>query len=375
MGFRDYIQTIEDMERLYYSNLGAQFVQKDAPIISTTTGVYNAIYGAQVWSQLNHEANVFGALPKFPHTKSGWRIITVRPAASGGGVAQNAALPATTKPTFLEVTTLPKTIAHNFDTSEVQEFLAAESDDDAFGALAQMRPIMGTHHKEMINIMLLSDFDTVVGDNIDSIDRVCSSASEETAVATAADMDMYGIDRSAHTYYDAYVSHASGVDRSLTDLLIRTLNHNVGKQGGNTTFYSTGHDTYSSVQGVYDSYVRYTRVGEADFTVGVNGISTDKGIGVGIRIATLFGLPLIVSKNTHADTISRLYALDTSDPEGFGQPRLGIRIAKPTQYFEAGMLTGDPFGINRLGTEGMYRTMGELICTHFPAQGKIRDLE
>jgi len=35
----------------------------------------------------------------------------------------------------------------------------------------------------------------------------------------------------------------------------------------------------------------------------------------------------------------------------------------------------DPFAINRLGTQGIYYTAGELICTFFKAQGSIRDLK
>jgi hypothetical protein len=54
---------------------------------------------------------------------------------------------------------------------------------------------------------------------------------------------------------------------------------------------------------------------------------------------------------------------------------LEMRIAKPTQYFESGILSGDPFGINRLGQEGLYRTMGEATCQWFGVQGKIRDLQ
>jgi hypothetical protein len=48
--------------------------------------------------------------------------------------------------------------------------------------------------------------------------------------------------------------------------------------------------------------------------------------------------------------------------------------AKPTQYFESGIETGDPFAINRLGQEGLYRTMGEVWTTFFGGQGSIRDL-
>jgi len=49
--------------------------------------------------------------------------------------------------------------------------------------------------------------------------------------------------------------------------------------------------------------------------------------------------------------------------------------AIPTQYFESGIETGDPFAINRLGQEGLYRTMGEVWTTFFGAQGSVRDLK
>jgi hypothetical protein len=66
--------------------------------------------------------------------------------------------------------------------------------------------------------------------------------------------------------------------------------------------------------------------------------------------------------------------LDTSDPEGYGEPRLGLEIAKPTQYFETGIEQGNPFAINKFNSEGLYRTLGEIKCTALQTQGKIRDL-
>jgi hypothetical protein len=52
-----------------------------------------------------------------------------------------------------------------------------------------------------------------------------------------------------------------------------------------------------------------------------------------------------------------------------------FKVAKPTQYFEAGISTGNPFAINFIGDKGLYRTMGDVICTRFNVQGKIRDLK
>lgn len=380
MARRKYINTIQDLEDYYYGGRiieKAQWITKDDPVKTTTTGVYNAVYGQQVWAQLNQEANAFGCLPKYPWERGGWRIITARAAASGGGVAENAALPATIKPTFAEIEDLPKTVAHTFDVSEVQEYLAAESADDAFGAMAHMRPIMGLHHKEMINTMLLADVDTLASNNIESLDRVTLSEAARSALGiTDGDQDMHGIDRGGNTIYDpGYCGHNSGTDRIVTDDLLRTAMHNLGSKGANTSVIITGHDTKADIDGLFEAAVRYQVLGEATIKVGVNGIQTQEGFGYSVKAATYQGIPIIISKNVETDTISRIHFLDTTDPEGFGKPRLGIMVAKPTQYFEAGMLTGNPFGIDRLGTEGMFRTMAELICRNFQSQGSIRDLK
>jgi len=373
------LRNINDMVNLYYGAKGRQWIGKaDAPVISTTTGVYNAVYGAQVWNQLNQEANAFGLLPKTVWNRSGWRVITAGAGTKGtGGVAENATIPDTTKPTFAEISTKPKTVAHTFDVSEVQEFEAAESGDDAIGAMTQLRGIMGARHAEHMNKMLLGDVDTLASNNLESIDRVCSSYAEVTNLSLDAnDADIYGIDRdAAASWADAYVDDNSGTDRTLTDTLVLTLIQNIQTNGGNTSLFLTGHDSKRVLINQFSTQMRFNVLGEATASVGVNGIQTEDGINAGMRIATLYGIPLLSSQDVTQDTISRFYALDTTDPEGFGTPRLGLKIAKPTQYFEAGMNQGDPFGINKLGNEGMFRTMGELICHNFKAQGKIRDLK
>jgi hypothetical protein len=49
-----------------------------------------------------------------------------------------------------------------------------------------------------------------------------------------------------------------------------------------------------------------------------------------------------------------------------------IKVAKPTLYYEA----KDKFlELNELMQKAMYYFSGELICNHFAAQGKIRDLQ
>ena len=170
---RDYIRTIQDMERYYYgagnvsgySYSGADILKADAPLLSTTAGTYQAIYGRKVWSQLNQEFNAFSILPKKPWEKSGWRIITAKPSfTKGGGVAENATLPDTTKPTFLHVAAKPKTVAHTFDMSEVAIFLADK--DDGLGDIRQvLKEEMGKHHADHVNTMLTTDVETPAGND------------------------------------------------------------------------------------------------------------------------------------------------------------------------------------------------------------------
>ena len=59
---RNYVRTVTDMERYYYgagnsmgySYSGSELLKADAPMLSTTAGTYQAIYGRKVWSQLNY---------------------------------------------------------------------------------------------------------------------------------------------------------------------------------------------------------------------------------------------------------------------------------------------------------------------------------
>ena len=97
-----------------------------------------------------------------------------------------------------------------------------------------------------------------------------------------------------------------------------------------------------------------------------NGVKGVPGVEAGFIVATYNGVPIIPSKDVQPDGISRMYFLDTD--------YIHFSVAKPTQYFESGIETGDPFAINRLGQEGLYRTMGELWTTFFGGHGSIRDL-
>tara|TARA_R100000995_G_scaffold22431_2_gene9587 strand:+ start:1066 stop:2208 length:1143 start_codon:yes stop_codon:yes gene_type:complete len=378
---RNYVRTITDMERYYYgagnsmgySYSGSELLKADAPMLSSTAGTYNAIYGRKVWSQMNQEFNAFSILPKRPWDRSGWRVLTDKPnsGAIHGGVAENAALPDTVKPKFEHVAAKPKTVVHTFDMSETAIFLADK--DDGMGDIRSvLKEEMGKHHAEMTNKMLLADVSSRAGNNFESLDRVTIG---DTSVMTAGgthyddhDEDIYSIDRSATTNGWGYAeanAHTSATDRVLSLDQLDDLFQKIWVRGGNPKVILTGYDTLMRLQQLLQSQQRFME--EKRVTPTYNGVKGVPGMEAGFVVATYNGVPIIPSKDVASDTISRMYFLDTD--------YMYFSTAIPTQYYESGIETGDPFAINRLGQEGMYRTMGELWTTFFGGQGSIRDLK
>ena len=394
---RDYIRTVTDMERYFYgagnamgySYSGSELLKADSPMMSTTAGTYQAIYGRKVWSQLNQEFNAFSILPKRPWERSGWRVITARPDATiGGGVAENATLPDTSKPTFQHIAAKPKTVVHTFDMSETAMFLADK--DDGLGDIRSvLKEEMGKHHAETINLMLCKDAGTVAGNDFESLDRVTGNDGGSTGGTTsmetgadnatdhcgASDLDIYSIDRSANSWSNAAVN--CGADVTVANQRTLSLDHldsifqTTWTQGGNPKVILTGYDTLMRLQQLLQSQQRFME--EKRITPTYNGVKGVPGVEAGFIVATYNGVPIIPSKDVgkggpaNADGLSKMYFLDTD--------YMYFSTAIPTQYFESGIETGDPFAINRLGQEGMYRSMGELWTTFFRGHGSIRDLK
>jgi len=367
------------MERYYYgagniagySYSGADILKADAPLLSTTAGTYQAIYGRKVWSQLNQEFNAFSILPKKPWEKSGWRIITAKPSfTKGGGLAENATLPDTTKPTFLHVAAKPKTIGHTFDLSEVAIFLADK--DDGLGDIRQvLKEEMGKHHADHVNQMLTIDVDTPASNDFESLDRLTTDPDTHTVgnayVSTLTDHDMYSVTRDGSADFHSAETSSSGTkgtNRTLSLDHLDTIFQQVWTRGGNPKVIFTGYDTLMRVQQLLQSQQRFMETKRV--TPSFSGVKGVPGIEAGFIVATYNGVPIIPSKDVTTDGISRIYYLDTD--------YLWFQTAIPTQYFESGIETGDPFAINRLGQEGLYRTMGELVVSFYGAQGSIRDL-
>jgi hypothetical protein len=377
-----------DLEYFYTGTPGHPFVvhadlldmidiQKALGTVETaTTGVLNRIYGALLWAQMNQEANAFGMLPKTTWVRSGWRIKSAFAVDDFAdiGLAETSALPPSRIPEVRTLYATPKMHVLPFDVSDVVEALASVSADDVWGAAHQVRAEIGVEFAKQINRALLAKVYNPAGRQvIDTIDRIVSNDAEYSGAQEGWE-DVYGIDRSTESWANAYVDMSSTL-RDLTDFMIRNLLMHTRARGANTTVLLTGYDTYAVIQGIYLTFARQSNpmtVDRAQF--GINGITTAEGSNMGIQIAKLYDIPLVQSvdapKGNGSGEISYLYALDISDPEGYGFPRLSISVLRPVEYFES----RDYILLGKFVVRGVYRFVGELVARFLFGQGKIRDI-
>lgn len=406
------LQTIDELEAIFYG-YNRNFLRKaDAPLLTSTTGIFNAVFGAYAWAQLNLEANAFGVLPKYPWDKSGWRSIETKAdcvcvacccsVTSLGGTPEAGNIACAIKPCFAEIEVRPKTAQLPFSSSEVMEWLATHSKDDIWGGLGALRLFMAVQHKELINRMMLADVELLAAgasanfagtNDFELLDRIISSSAEEDTLGGCKTCfydpwrgSTSVIDRDTGTVYDATVCSASGTigtNGILTDDVLRTFLRKIRIAGGkDPNVFLGSHEAYSEVQGLYMPSVRIANpYGEQLVQIDVNGIQTFRGTGVGIHVDSIYGVPYIPTKDAPSNAcdsseVGRIFALDTSDAEGYGYPRIGLMIAIPTEYYEATRRTpGYPYINGTFSEEGLFRTMGETSCRHFKCQGKIRDIQ
>ncbi|QDP51912.1 MAG: putative major capsid protein [Prokaryotic dsDNA virus sp.] len=394
--------------------------------ISTTTGLYNVLYGQKVWSMLNREVNALSMIAKRPYTSSGWRVLKSRPfGGSGntlaeslqrdgtgggigaddaqfdeiGGVAENAGLSTAADglgsmaPTYAQLFMSPKTVAHQFDFSELAMEMAKI--DDGIGDIrAQMREDMGIAHAEAQNMMLLTPLENYgevsalsnIERNYLSLNKIVTSRAELLAIdggviatdTTSASNNLgkiYGDERfSAASFLDAEVDfgsgYASGDVRSLTLTLLNNMIRNLRIAGGSPKVILTGYDTIQAVADLLQSQERF--MDRKEIVPTVNGVRGVKGAEVGFRVATYYDIPLIPCKDMAStggasSKLSDLLFLDTD--------HIWLAVMKPTQYFEDGISNGNPFGVGRLGNQALYRTIGEMGCSFFKGQGKITNIQ
>lgn len=345
---------------------GFEIRKENAPVITSTTGIRNILYGATLNSQVVTEANAFSILPKKPW-KSGYRAITAAGLTTGGDVTETGAVPDTLKPTFAAVDVTPHRIQRSTNISETEMLLEGKDDTVKWSDIINYT---ASEFKNTLNRNILANADGAATDGtiITPLDRIIGSYDEVADTElTTNEGDVYGIDRdAAASWTDAQVSHAgvSGTetDRTLTLGLIDDVIAACEPywDSDKNKVILTGYDTAARIAQLERPKEVYPTDAYVEFTV--EGIKV-KGKEAGIPVATYNGIPIIRSNNVVKDTISRIYILDLD--------HISLDTLKPISYIE----TTDPFVQNTFGKEGVFSWIGEIWCDRFAAQGKVRGLK
>lgn len=381
------IRTIQDMVDYwygfvpdYYANKSSQMSKQDDPVLSTTDGYRNAVYGSEVFYTINHEANAFALLENRAWVKSGERTVTdFGHGVASGGESENATIPDTDAPEIDQYEQDPKTIAHSFDVSQVKQLLADTQDDDLddpfdwlrryYGEGTEHQTGMGEHPKHINEQLLTAVDDAGNADNVLSLDQLISDQDETSILNNPTNANVYGFDRTSGEFESNVIDNA-GNDQTFTiDLLddaITQVKQNSGKNpvADDNYFFLTNHDTFQRIEEEVGGKERLEAVRA---TMGLNGVQTQPGDDVGITVQSYKDIPIFESVDVPQDGIGRVYLVDSST--------MFMKTLLPTQFYDSGTeVNDDPYSIGRLGNQGLYVTIAETTTVSPASHAKIRDL-
>jgi hypothetical protein len=338
----------------------------------------NTVFGAKVFNQLNTKSEVFKLLKKEAWTQSGFRALTARHATTAG-VAEGGAFPETDHPELKEITLTLKEVVTPWQMSSKAEILS-EADDGLGNLAAFMRREQGEAHAFFLDDMLTksveanSDGSTgagQAGNNMESLDRVTATLAYVTDAQSPSnsqdDCDMYGLDISSNSFFDAGHTHFTddGSNNALAlddlDTMIAALLENGANY--NSLVILTGYDTYQNLkalmQGTNGAF-KFDLAGAA--AANQNGVTGEAGFNFDSRVGAYDGIPIFLSQHVPKDGASRLYMLDMDN--------LALRIAAPTTYVDNTNLAVRQV----LSREYAFITAGELVAYKRNTSGSIRDL-
>ena len=339
----------------------------------------NTVFGAKVFNQLNTKSEVFKLLKKEAWTQSGFRALTARHATTNG-VAEGGAFPETDHPELKEITLTLKEVVTPWQMSSKAEILS-EADDGLGNLAAFMRREQGEAHAFFLDDQLTksveadSDGSTGAGNagnNFESLDRVTATLAYVTDAQSPSnsqdDCDMYGIDISSNSFFDAGHTHFTD-DGSNNALALDDLDTAIAALLENGANYNnlvllTGYDTYQNLkalmQATSGAAFRYDLQGAA--AANQNGVTGEAGLNFDSRVGAYDGIPIFLSQHVPKDGAARIYLLDLES--------LALRIAAPTTYVDNTNLAVRQV----LSREYAFITAGELVAYRRNTSGSIRDL-
>lgn len=349
-----------------------------ADLKTTTGGVLNKIFGGDyVWAQINVSKQIADSLPASQRSRSspyGWRALTALGSSGGGGQAEGT-VPTAVVGAFFEVAPTIKEHSTQYRVSLLQQNLV--NIDDAFGSLVSAQTQLAIEHGRERERAVTTDIDTLAGNNVESVDRLTASSTNQAAIGwTAGDEDIFGIDRSAQTWANAQ-QDAAATARTLTKKLIRDRLRACRAAGGNPTFIGTGWTTWNALASLYEPLGRVQIDAPMKAEGRVTNATVPEGHAVSELLQSVDGLPVVPSDLAFADAneLERMYFLDISNPEAADKPRTGWDIVAPTRVYAAGATSGPaPQAISFVGDSLLAVTQYELGCRTLAFNGQLRDI-
>lgn len=349
---------------------------RQADYKTTTSGITNRLFGRGVWAQLNTTAHVFGSLPKSQRSRTstlGWRAKTAFADTGKGGQAEGT-IPTAVVGSYTEVSPTPKEASIQMRVSGLHQDMY--NIDDDYGSLNEIMGESTIEHTKTIERALTEDIDTLAGNNFESIDRVSASSANQAAIGwTAGDEDLFGIDRSANTWFNGQ-QDAAATARAFTTKLMDSIFRRSVNAGGDPTYWVTGYDTWEAISDLVEARGRFDMNVATARGVGQGDAPAAEGMQISTFVGNYQGRPIICSDRAFADSgeLSRIYLHDVSNPEGMDKPRLGFDLVHPTQVFMAGERSqGSPQSIDFAGDSVLLITRGEVGCRFAAVQGQVRD--
>lgn len=370
-------RTVDDLMATYFPNLDGQYLnwlkKADDPMLSDTTGFANIVYGAQLHQTQDLTHNTWDILPHVPWGMSGWNYAVTRH-ATGGGHTEGAVLPDTDYQTPEKYNNVPKEVVHTYEAS-LKAILLAKTRDDNIPPLESQRPLVEAEHKRDMNSYLFQDCNTLAGVNMESFDRLtATTAAQITAIGyDAGDEDIFGIDKSASTDLDPYVSHNSGTDRDFSfDLidtaLAATRRYRQGELYGGQFVLITGPNTLERMSEEEGAKQRFSNLSPSRWSAGYKGLKNIDGLRNegGFGLASYRDIPIIEDTNVTTDTLERIYGIYLS-------PQVGTyyKSLLPTTLFAS----SDYIDLDAFKTKEALLTIGEIACHNPRANFQIRDLQ
>lgn len=371
------ISTIGDLENYVY---GGSFLDLQKTVTTSTSNAYDALYGRRAWDQVNREDSLFSLIRKVAWSRNGWRMITDEASDDPNYGLEDGSIPEGEDFTAQKLLVSPSSIIRRNVRSDLFDMTYQLNEGIDPHELAMW---LSARHRQIINAQLLAVNEaahTTAG--LYSIDRIISNYAEyaygnvaNSAVITSTYLSVFGKARAASgaDYMNCSVdgqAFASG-DRQLTlsmlDKTLKNIRTNFGKINPSDYLILTHPDTAVEIDNLCATNQRYSGLmGTAFISGGVSGMQVAEqrsGIEGAMQVSTWKGIPIFEDPNVVQDGIGRIYIINLN--------HLFMSVLVPTQYYQwEGPETTAAFNINML-----YRTVGNLVCTNFRSNGKIRDLD